>query len=75
VNVGTEVIAELDFDKKIGIFRAVQKPYAANEIIASFDPWFEPILTEITGRVEFVDVELNKSLIEEIDPVSNVKKG
>ncbi|HOP28669.1 MAG TPA: DNA-directed RNA polymerase subunit beta' [Spirochaetota bacterium] len=74
VNVGTEVIAELDFDKKNGLFRVVQKPYAANEIIASFDPWFEPILTEITGRVEFVDVELNKSLIEEIDPVSNVKK-
>ncbi len=74
VNVGTEIIAELDFDKKNGIFRAVQKPYTANEIIASFDPWFEPILTEITGRVEFVDVELNKSLIEEIDPVSNVKK-
>ncbi len=74
VNVGTEVIAELDFDKKNGLFRVVPKPYAANEIIASFDPWFEPILTEITGRVEFVDVELNKSLIEEIDPVSNVKK-
>ncbi|HPJ36067.1 MAG TPA: DNA-directed RNA polymerase subunit beta' [Spirochaetota bacterium] len=74
VNVGTEIIGELDFDKKSGKFQVVQKPYSANEIVASFDPWFEPILTEITGRVEFVDVELNKSLIEEIDPVSGVKK-
>ncbi len=74
VNVGTEIVAELDFDKKNGIFKPVQRPYQTNEIIASFDPWFEPILTEITGRVEFVDVELNKSLIEEIDPISNVKK-
>ena len=74
VNVGTEIVADLDFDKKSGVFKPVQKPYQTNEIVASFDPWFEPILTEITGRVEFIDVELNKSLIEEIDPISNVKK-
>jgi len=74
VNVGTEIVAELEFDKKSGTFEPVQKPYQTNEIIAAFDPWFEPILTEITGRVEYVDVELNKSLIEEIDPVTNNKK-
>ncbi|PKL19254.1 MAG: DNA-directed RNA polymerase subunit beta' [Spirochaetae bacterium HGW-Spirochaetae-5] len=74
VNVGTEIVAELEFDKKSGIFEPVMKPYQANEIIAAFDPWFESILTEITGRVEYVDVELNKSLIEEIDPVTNNKK-
>ena len=74
INVGTEIVAELEFDKKSGTFEPVQKPYQTNEIIAAFDPWFEPILTEITGRVEFVDVELNKSLIEEIDPVTNNKK-
>ncbi len=74
INVGTEIVAELEYDKKSGTFEPIQKPYQSNEIIAAFDPWFEPILTEITGRVEFIDVELNKSLIEEIDPVSNVKK-
>jgi DNA-directed RNA polymerase subunit beta' len=74
VNVGTEIVAELEFDKKNGIFEPVFKPYQANEIIAAFDPWFESILTEISGRVEYVDVELNKSLIEEIDPVTNNKK-
>jgi DNA-directed RNA polymerase subunit beta' len=74
INVGTEIVVDLDFDKKTGIYEPVQRPYAANEIIAQFDPWFEPILTEITGRVEFVDVELNKSLIEDIDLVSGVKK-
>ncbi len=74
VNVGTEIVAELEFDKKSGLFEPVQKPYQSNEIIAAFDPWFEPILTEITGRVEFVDVELNKSLLEEIDPITNNKR-
>jgi DNA-directed RNA polymerase subunit beta' len=62
VNVGTEIRA------KAGKF------YDRNEILAAFDPWFEPILTEVTGKVEFVDVEINKSLREEIDPSSNVTK-
>ncbi|MCL2155567.1 MAG: DNA-directed RNA polymerase subunit beta', partial [Leptospirales bacterium] len=74
INVGTEIVAELEFDKKSGVFSPVQKPYQSNEIIANFDPWFEPILTEIYGRVEFVDVELNKSLIEEIDAATYNKK-
>ncbi len=62
VNVGTEIVV------KEGKF------YDQNEVLASYDPWFEPILTEISGTVEFVDIELNKSLREEIDPTSNVTK-
>ena len=62
VNVGTEIYA------KAGKF------YDRNELLAAFDPWFEPILTEIRGKVEFVDVEINKSLREEIDPQTNVLK-
>ncbi len=74
INVGTEIVGDLEFDKKSGTYEPVQRPYASNEIVAQFDPWFEPILTEITGRVEFVDVELNKSLLEDEDSVSGVKK-
>jgi len=62
INVGTEILS------KPG------KTYDANEILASFDPWFEPILTEITGKIEYVDIEINKSLREEIDPQSSVTK-
>jgi DNA-directed RNA polymerase subunit beta' len=62
INVGTEIYTKDD------------KFHEQNEILAAFDPWFEPILTEITGHVEFVDIELNKSLREEIDPQSNVAK-
>ncbi len=62
INVGTEIIA------KEGKF------YDKHEVLALFDPWFEPILTEIDGKVEFVDVELNKSLREELDPATNVTK-
>ncbi len=62
INVGTEIYA------KAGKF------FERNEILAAFDPWFEPILTEVRGKVEFVDVEINKSLREEIDPQTNVLK-
>ena len=62
INVGTEIYS------KTGKF------YERNEIVAAFDPWFEPILTEVSGKVEFVDVELNKSLREELDTTSNVWK-
>ncbi len=74
INVGTEIVINLDFNKDTMSFEPAKIPYSANEVLAQFDPWFEPILTEISGRVEFVDVELNKSLIEEVDPVSNVMK-
>ncbi|MCP4137148.1 MAG: DNA-directed RNA polymerase subunit beta' [bacterium] len=62
INVGTEIIAKLG------------KSYERKDILAEFDPWFEPILTEISGKIEFVDIELNKSLREEIDPQSSVTK-
>jgi DNA-directed RNA polymerase subunit beta' len=62
INVGTEIHAKVD------------RFYDRNEILASFDPWFEPILTEVSGKVEFVDIEINKSLREELDPTSNVTK-
>jgi DNA-directed RNA polymerase subunit beta' len=62
INVGTEVIA------KEGKF------FDRNEKLATFDPWLEPIITEVGGEVNFVDVELNKSLREEVDPLSNVNK-
>ncbi len=62
VNVGTEMLTKED------------KFHDRNEVLATFDPWFEPILTEVKGKVEFIDIELNKSLREEIDPTSNVTK-
>ncbi len=63
VNVGTEIYG------KEGKF------YDRNEVLASFDPWLEPIITESAGKVSFVDVELNKSLREEMDHLSgNIKR-
>ncbi len=56
INVGTEINVKED------------RFYDRNEILAAFDPWFEPILTEVTGKVEFKDVEINKSLRMEKDP-------
>ena len=62
INVGTEInVKENSF-------------WNANEVIVSSDPWSESIITEISGTVRFIDVELNKSLREEIDPQSSVKK-
>ncbi len=55
VNVGTE----------IGVKEG--KIYDRNTVLASFDPWLEPIITEVSGKVRFVDIELHKTLREEID--------
>ncbi len=62
INVGTEIYAKEN------------KFYDRNEILAAFDPWLEPIVTEVQGKVEFVDIELNKSLREEIDHQTNATK-
>jgi len=62
VNVGAEILAEKN------------EFYDRYEILATIDPMMEPIITEIDGSVEFVDVEMNKSLVEETDPMSNAKK-
>jgi DNA-directed RNA polymerase subunit beta' len=62
INVGAEIFAK------------EEKITERGEILASFDPWFESILTEIRGKVEFVDVELGKSLREELDPQTNFTK-
>lgn len=45
-----------------------------NGVLATVDPMMEPIITEIDGQVEFLDVEKNKSLVEETEPMSNTKK-
>ena len=60
INVGTEV------DVKPG------KIYDRNVVFATFDPWLEPIITEVNGKVKFVDVELHKTLREEIDPQTSI---
>lgn len=48
------------------------KIYERNTILASFDPWLEPIITEVSGKVEYIDVELHKTLREEVDPQTSV---
>ncbi len=55
INVGTEINVKPD------------RIYDRNTILASFDPWLEPIITEVPGKVEFVDIELHKTLREELD--------
>ncbi len=63
INVGTEIYA------KEGKF------YDRNEVLASFDPWLEPIISESSGKVDFVDIEINKSLREEMDHLTgNMKR-
>jgi len=63
INVGTEI------NVKEGRF------YDRNESLASFDPWLEPIITEVAGKVGYLDIELNKSLREEMDHLSgNLKR-
>jgi len=40
------------------------------EIIASWDPFTTPIITEVSGRVRFADIEIGNTVQEQIDPVT-----
>ncbi|HRX15378.1 MAG TPA: DNA-directed RNA polymerase subunit beta' [Spirochaetota bacterium] len=56
------------------IYSHVGEFYDRNEVLATVDPMMEPIITEIDGTIEFYDIEKNKSMVEETDPVSGSKK-
>ena len=42
----------------------------AGELLATWDPFTVPILTEVDGRVKFGDVEAGKTMQEKLDPVT-----
>ncbi len=42
--------------------------------LAKWDPHMIPILAEVTGRVRFEDIVENKTMRQEIDPVSRVRR-
>ncbi|HOE21399.1 MAG TPA: DNA-directed RNA polymerase subunit beta', partial [Spirochaetota bacterium] len=68
VNIGSTIYCKAD---KI---YPVDPQTGKTEVLVSFDPWFEPILTEINGKVKFIDIEINKSMREEIDPLTHQLK-
>lgn len=41
-----------------------------NQVMAEFDPFIEPIISEVSGVVKFVDIKLGSSLREETNPDS-----
>ncbi len=42
----------------------------AGELLATWDPFTVPILTEVDGKVKFGDVEAGKTMQEKLDPVT-----
>ena len=77
--VGNKIILigdEHDIPLNVGseVFALKGKFYDSKEVLASFDSLTEPIVTEVSGRVEFTDIVLNKSMIEFIDPQSGNKE-
>ncbi len=68
VNIGSTIYCKTD---KI---YPVDPQTGKTEMLVGFDPWFEPILTEINGKVKFIDIEINKSMREEIDPLTHQLK-
>ena len=40
------------------------------DTIASWDPFTTPIITEVTGRIRFSDIEVGNTVQEQIDPVT-----
>ncbi|MDT8380284.1 MAG: DNA-directed RNA polymerase subunit beta' [Desulfotignum sp.] len=46
------------------------QPIEPGEIIASWDPFTTPIITEVSGRIRFADIEIGNTVQEQIDPVT-----
>ncbi len=42
----------------------------AGEVLATWDPFTVPIITEVDGRVKFGDIEAGKTMQEKLDPVT-----
>jgi DNA-directed RNA polymerase subunit beta' len=40
------------------------------DVIATWDPFTTPIITEVSGRVRFADIEVGNTVQEQIDPVT-----
>ncbi len=68
VNVGSVIYLKTDK------FYHINPQTGKTDVLVKFDPWFEPILTEINGKVKFIDIEINKSMREEIDPQTHQLK-
>jgi len=49
------------------IFVKIDEYVEAGRKIADFDPYNEPILTEISGKVKFIDIVSERTLREELD--------
>ena len=43
---------------------------SAGDILATWDPFTTPIITEVNGSVKFGDIEVGKTMIEKLDPVT-----
>jgi len=44
------------------------------QVVAEWDPWSLPVLTEHEGIVRFVDVEESKTMVEEVDEVTGLSR-
>jgi DNA-directed RNA polymerase subunit beta' len=42
------------------------------QVLAEWDPFTTPILTEVSGRVRFADIEEGKTMIEKVDPMTGM---
>ena len=43
---------------------------SVGEVLASWDPFTTPIITEVSGRVKYADIEVGNTVQEQIDPVT-----
>ncbi|MFZ5571411.1 MAG: DNA-directed RNA polymerase subunit beta' [Thermodesulfobacteriota bacterium] len=46
------------------------KPVKVGDLIATWDPFTTPIITEVAGTVKFGDIEAGKTMQEKVDPVT-----
>ena len=56
------------------LYKQVGESVESKEVIVLFDPFVQPIITEKSGTVKFVDLKIGITIKEEIDETTGTKK-
>lgn len=67
-------VMEVDVPPGALLFKKIGEPTEIDEVIAQFDPFVQPVISEQSGKVKFSDLKIGITVKEEIDETTGTKK-
>ena len=72
--VGSFDLIDKDVQAGTYLFKDVGVPVEPDEKIAEFDPYSQAIISEVSGKVKFIDLKVGLTVKEETDDATGTKK-